>query len=123
METAIQRRVRQELGVSLPFQYLYKFEYQATYREQNRVLGSEHELCWVYCGVTDSTLDVNVSEIQSWKWISPQDLTLELEHNAERYTPWFKMEWKRLMDGFQSQIDACITAARRDHPAQNNPPK
>lgn len=108
MQEAISRRVSEELGISVDFRFLYKFEYQAAYCEDNRTLGSEHELCSVYAGIVDSPLAINSSEINAWKWVSPQQLSLELEQYPERFTPWFKMEWQRLMHEFKPQIDTLL---------------
>ncbi len=52
MEAATQRRLREELGISCPLQFLFKFQYQA----QFDATGAEHELCSVFigrCGETD----------------------------------------------------------------------
>ena len=46
METAIQRRLHEELGVACPLQFLFKFQYQA----QFDATGSENELCSVFVG-------------------------------------------------------------------------
>ena len=52
-ETAIQRRLREELGVSCPLQFLFKFQYQA----QFDATGAENELCSVYIGRCTSPRD------------------------------------------------------------------
>ena len=68
------RRLEQELGLSADLHYLYKFEYRAAYGDA----GTEHELCWVYAGVTDATPMVNTTEIANWCWIAPDPLDDEI---------------------------------------------
>ena len=72
MQEAVARRLEQELGLHAKLNYLYKFEYQANYRE----LGSEHELCSVYAGQTSEEPVINTNEIRDWRWIDPTTLEL-----------------------------------------------
>lgn len=92
MSEAVQRRMEQELGLRAPVRFVYKFEYQARFGEE----GTEHELCWVYVGQTAEQPVINTTEIDEWRWISPDALDAELAAAAESFTPWFRMEWQRL---------------------------
>ncbi len=100
MEEAVHRRLWQEIGIEAELDYLYKFRYQARYDAG----GAEHELCWVYLGVSDQEPRPNRQEIADWCWASPARLDAELVSRAERYTPWFKMEWKRLRGEFADEM-------------------
>ncbi len=91
---AAARRIREELDVSPPLTFLYRFEYHARYGE----LGSEHELCSVYAAVDDNPVRINVNEIADIRWIEPDVLDLELAKHPERYAPWLKLEWPRLRE-------------------------
>lgn len=93
METATQRRLYEELGVSCPLQFLFKFEYQAQFDAS----GAEHELCSVFIGRCTDSLRVDTREISAWRWISPDGLQAEFNtHGAGKFTPWFVMEWARI---------------------------
>jgi isopentenyl-diphosphate Delta-isomerase len=93
MESATRRRLREELGLQCPLQFLYKFEYQAQFDEA----GAEHELCSVYLGRTDEPVRANGQEILSWRWIEPGALEAEMSgSDAAKFTPWFKLEWRRV---------------------------
>jgi isopentenyl-diphosphate delta-isomerase len=92
METAIHRRLREELGVRCPLQFLFKFQYQA----QFDAAGAEQELCSVFIGRCTEPPEVNRNEIQAWRWIAPEALQAELAGGAEKFTPWFKLEWARI---------------------------
>ncbi len=96
MEQAVQRRAEEELGIQVQPQFLYKFEYQASYGG----LGAEHELCWVYLARSDARPQVNLTEVQDWRWVTPEALDAALTRLPEQYTPWLHLEWSRLQRDF-----------------------
>lgn len=101
IQLAAQRRVMEELGFACtPPQYLYKFQYQAQYKD----LGSEHELCHVLFGYSDEPVRPNPDEVADWRYVSPAKLTEEISTQAERFTPWFKLEWQRINSDFLEDI-------------------
>jgi isopentenyl-diphosphate delta-isomerase len=94
MDRAIHRRLYEELGLRCPLQFLFKFQYQA----QFDAAGAERELCSVFVGRTSDPVRIDASEILAWRWISPAALQAELAGaGAERFTPWFVMEWERIL--------------------------
>lgn len=93
METAVQRRLQEELGLRCALNFLFKFQYQA----QFDAAGAEHEICSVFIGRSTDPLRVNRNEILATRWISPEALQAELTGSAAaRFTPWFVMEWRRI---------------------------
>jgi isopentenyl-diphosphate Delta-isomerase len=93
LETAIQRRLYEELGVRCPLQFLFKFRYQA----QFDAAGAERELCSVFVGTCRQPLQINPHEISAWRWIAPQALQAEMAgRDADKFTPWFKLEWAQI---------------------------
>jgi isopentenyl-diphosphate Delta-isomerase len=104
METATVRRLEQELGMQSDLTYVFKFQYQAKFGPQ----GSEHELCSVYIGKAVDDPQIHPLEIAAVKWVPADEITRELEADTEgkRYTPWFKMEWKRLNAEFADKLAA-----------------
>lgn len=105
MELAINRRLQQELGIGCHLDFLYKFQYQAQYRD----LGSENELCSVYLGRSNDQVLANPREIAQWRFISLQQLDLEVEQTAEHFTPWFKLEWQCIKQQWNDAL-AAVTA-------------
>ena len=100
-EEAVVRRLQQELGIDCELTYLYKFEYQARFKD----VGSENELCWVWVGFAEAEdIVANANEIAEWRFISPEDLNRELETNPDAYTPWMKMEWERIHSDHADQL-------------------
>lgn len=93
MEAAIHRRLHEELGLACPLQFLFKFRYQAQFDS----VGAEHELCSVFIGRSAGRVRADESEIADWRWVSPEGLAAEMrDGGAERFTPWFTMEWERI---------------------------
>lgn len=93
MEAAIKRRLYEELGVSCPLHFLFKFEYQAQFDAR----GAEHELCSVFIARCTDPVRINPNEILSWRWIGPEALQAEMsERDAAKFTPWFVLEWARI---------------------------
>ncbi len=100
MDEAVHRRLEQELGIAAKLEYVYKFIYQADFEGQ----GAEHELCWVYVGTSSDEVKANTAEIDDWRWVSRDTLDAELSAMPERFTPWFKLEWRRLISDFSSML-------------------
>lgn len=93
MQAASQRRLREELGLSCPLHFLFKFQYQAQYDSA----GAENELCSVFIGRAAGPVTVNPREINAWRWVSPEALEAEMSgHEARNFTPWFTLEWQRV---------------------------
>jgi isopentenyl-diphosphate Delta-isomerase len=93
METATQRRLREELGITCPLQFLFKFQYQA----QFDATGSEHELCSVFIGTCIEPIAADPCEISAWRWVDPADLQSQLaSQTGVKFTPWFTLEWARI---------------------------
>jgi len=90
-ERAGARRLQQELGLSAPLMYLYKFIYRARFGDN---IGSEYEFCSVLLAKSDSIVRADPREIAGWRFVDAATLDVELVAHPERYTPWFRMEWR-----------------------------
>lgn len=91
IDAAIQRRLREELGMRCELEFLYKFEYQAQFG-----VAAEHELCRVYAGRSADAPTVNVNEVAALRYVAPDALDAEMSAQPASFTPWFRMEWDRL---------------------------
>lgn len=92
MESAIHRRLGEELGMQCELAFQFKFQYQAQFDAE----GAEHELCWVYVGHSDALPVTNVNEIAALRYVHPDALDEEIAAQPQTFTPWFKIEWERL---------------------------
>ena len=60
--------------------------------------------CHVFLGKTSDEVQPNESEISSIRYISADDLAEELERHTDRFTPWFKQEWRELNRNYAEQL-------------------
>jgi isopentenyl-diphosphate delta-isomerase len=100
METAIHRRLYEELGLRCPLQFLFKFQYQAQFESA----GSEQELCSVFIGRCGDPVRADPAEILAWRWIDAEALRAELATAADSFTPWFKLEWARIWQDHRAAV-------------------
>ena len=106
---AVHRRAWDELGLAVTeLDFLYKFEYRASYTASHMAsyieVGSEHELCSVFLGRSVDVPRINTTEIADWRWVAPADLDAELRTDAPAFTPWLKLEWRRLRGEFSDRF-------------------
>ena len=99
---AVRRRAKDELGLSVRAEFLFKFQYRAAFAE----LGSEFELCSVYLGrVADGAAPrINRAEIAEWRWIRAAALDRELRQAPDAFAPWLALEWPRLRRDYAERI-------------------
>jgi isopentenyl-diphosphate delta-isomerase len=103
MDSAIKRRLYEELGISCPLQFLFKFQYQA----QFDATGAENELCSVFIGRCADPVTINRDEIKAWRWVSPAALQREITaRDAKGFTPWFVLEWARIWREHRAALHA-----------------
>jgi len=100
MSEAIQRRLFQELRIRSDLNYLYKFQYDASYDDD----GSERELCWVYAGTSQDRIRANRNEVADWRFVHPDELEYELLARPDQFTPWFKLEWPMVRNHYFSPL-------------------
>ena len=98
---AVRRRAREELGMDVEAQYLYKFQYSATYLD----VGQENELCSVFVAYSDTAPQPNPNEIEDCRYVAASELERLIESNPDDYTPWFRQEWQTLMRDFAGRFE------------------
>lgn len=103
IQTASRRRLREELGLSCPLHFLFKFSYQAQYDPA----GAENELCSVFIGRSTEPVTADPAEINAWRWVSPEALEAEMAGpEAASFTPWFRLEWRRVWREHRAAVRA-----------------
>jgi isopentenyl-diphosphate delta-isomerase len=100
MAEAIDRRMEEELGITSTLEFVYKFSYEARYKD----LGSENENCSVFLGRCEQAIRANQSEIAECRFIAPKDLLAEISTSGDKFTPWFRMEWQKLEEEFPDRL-------------------
>ncbi|WP_411388601.1 isopentenyl-diphosphate Delta-isomerase [Pseudomonas sp. MPB23] len=90
---AASRRLREELGISASCRFLYSFEYHAHFG----LIGAEHELCHVLVAQSDAAVFPVTEEVSEIKWWNRDEISARLVEPQVPFTPWFRMEWQRLL--------------------------
>jgi len=86
------RRLHEEMGLRCALKEVFSFVYKAKLDRQL----SEHEYDHVFIGMTDDTPSPDSVEVAAWRYISPDQLAMEIKLSPENFTAWFKIcfhEW------------------------------
>jgi isopentenyl-diphosphate delta-isomerase len=87
------------MGMKAKLQFRFSFLYQFEFL--NGLI--EHEYDHVFIGQTDQEPEINLNEVQGWKYISIPDLEMEIGLNPELYTPWLKICMAELKENLPSK--------------------
>lgn len=93
-ESAAVRRLQEEMGFTTTVEKLFFFEYK---KELSNGL-IEHEVDHVFVGKYDGEIFPNKEEVMAFKFISTEDLQLEVNKYPERYTEWLKICLPELLE-------------------------
>lgn len=91
-ENAALRRLRDEMGMECEIEEIFHF----VYKEELEDNLTEHELDYVFMGVTDTLPIPDSDEVDAWKYISFAELEKDYINNPECYTVWFGKIFKRV---------------------------
>ena len=92
LEEATARRLQEEMGMTCDMHEVFTFIYKAPVG-----LGLiEHEFDHVWFGQSDSTPIINPDEVESWKYMSLDDITEDMKAHPESYTEWFKISFDEI---------------------------
>ena len=86
-EQAAHRRIKEELGIDCHLEEKFWFIYKADVGQNLW----EHELDHVFVGNYEGEFNLNKEEIAEVRYISLENLNIELENNPENFTEWFKI--------------------------------
>lgn len=84
---AAKRRLVEEMGMSADIEEVFSFTYKAEF--ENGLV--EHEFDHVFFGTTDAEPIINISEVSEWKYISVEDLKIDLTTSPEQYSAWLQI--------------------------------
>jgi len=89
-ETNIQagsRRLNEEMGFETELKELFNFIYKAPF--DNGL--TEHELDHVMIGYYNDNPNINLEEVENWKWMGIEEVQNDIQIQPEIYTVWFKI--------------------------------
>ena len=84
---AAHRRLQEEMGFDCELEEKFHFIYKAQLGERL----FEHELDHVFVGYYDGPISINPEEVEGTKWISMEELEMDMKNNPENYTIWFRI--------------------------------
>ena len=84
---AVARRLREELGITVPLTPLLRFTYRAEL--ENGLI--EHELDHVFVGRFDGIPVPDPAEVSEWRWVAPDTLNAEMALAPGTFTAWFRL--------------------------------
>lgn len=93
------RRLMEEMGFEVPLKDVFSFIYKAPF--DNGL--TEHELDHVMIGYYDGEPQINLDEVEAWKWMSIEDIKTDMENHPEVYTAWFKIIFSKFYHYIEAQ--------------------
>jgi isopentenyl-diphosphate delta-isomerase len=94
------RRLNEEMGFETPLKELFHFIYKAPF--DNGL--TEHELDHVMIGYYQNAPLINLEEVASWKWMSIEDVRMDILKNPQLYTVWFKIIFEKFYHYLESHV-------------------
>lgn len=85
------RRLQEEMGFEIDLQESISFIYKAPF--DNGL--TEHEYDHVLIGKYNQEPKINKSEVASWKWMSLNDIKVDIALQPNIYTAWFKIIFEK----------------------------
>ena len=93
LEQATARRLKEEMGMQCDMHEVFTFIYKAPVG-----LGLiEHEFDHVWFGQSDEEPHINTEEVASWKYMSLDDIAVDIKAHPELYTEWFKISFDEIL--------------------------
>jgi len=96
---AAERRLKEELGFTAKLKHLFTFEYSAQYDAK----WGEHEVDWVFAGRYDGPVNPDPKEVAEWRFVPIDDIQSDIIAHPERYTPWFKACFDKVLEKLQKK--------------------
>ena len=93
-EIAAHRRLGEEMGMECELKYGFNFIYKSVF--ENYL--TEYEFDHVYFGKSDHLPVVNKNEVASFKYMTLENLALDLNENPGHYTAWLKICFDRIVE-------------------------
>jgi isopentenyl-diphosphate delta-isomerase len=93
-EAAAHRRLQEEMGFDCTLTKIFHFTYKAPF--DNNL--TEHEVDHVFVGFSDTLPVINPEEVESYRFATLNDITVEMAENPELFTVWFQIAFERVAE-------------------------
>jgi len=91
-ESAAQRALKQELGISTPVEKLLAFTYFASFNNH-----AENEYCTLLVGEYQGKVNSNPQEVSNFSHVSLLELREKMTKETQAYTPWFRIAFEKFL--------------------------
>ena len=89
---AAKRRLMEEMGMQCDIREIFSFLYKADVGQGL----TEHEFDHVFVGFTDDCPIINPEEVDDWKYLSLDELKLQMNADPEQFTVWFRIAFAQV---------------------------
>ena len=93
-ENAAHRRLEEEMGLDCTLTKIFHFTYKAPF--DNNL--TEHEVDHVFVGFSDTLPVINPDEVESYRFATLDDISVEMAENPELFTVWFQIAFERVAE-------------------------
>ena len=94
LQDAASRRLQEEMGMHCELKHIFSFVYKAEF--ENGLI--EHEFDHVFFGESNQIPELNVDEVEEFKYIGLEELQTEIKEKPESFTPWFLIALDRVKE-------------------------
>jgi isopentenyl-diphosphate delta-isomerase len=84
------------MGMECDLVYGFNFIYNAPLT--NELI--EHELDHVFFGISDLLPKINKDEVESFKYMTMEELSTDIKNNPAEYTEWLKICFNKVLDSY-----------------------
>lgn len=81
------RRLYEEMGMTCDLKIINNFIYKTEF--ENGLI--EHEFDYILTGISNSTPQINKTEVESYKWQQISEIQNDINLNPNQFTTWFKI--------------------------------
>ena len=113
-QASARRRLREEMNFDCELRAAFEFLYRAEF--ENELI--EHEYDHVFVGDFDGAFVPNESEVEDWRWATPDELRRDMRERPEEYTYWLRAAletegWSRVEEEYSLVASGAPAAAGR----------
>lgn len=91
---AANRRLHEEMGMQCELKPIFSFVYKAEF--ENGL--TEHEFDHVFFGQSNQVPELNLEEVEGYRYIGLEDLQVEIKEDPQKFTPWFLIALERVTE-------------------------
>ncbi|MHA2297708.1 MAG: isopentenyl-diphosphate Delta-isomerase [Candidatus Hodarchaeales archaeon] len=100
LEEATNRRLKEEMGFTTNLDKNFEFIYKARVGDL-----IEHEYDHVFKGYYEGIVNPNPEEVEDYKWMTLDDIVIDIQKNPDNYGEWFKIALRDHLDKIMKMIE------------------